>query len=180
MRLWLTMRVCFGERQNLNAIPYFVRPARSLARRRWRVTRPSSKGPASLTSHLGATIDVEYKFIRNLWDCGGGSRRVHGLVPVPSIQRWTIFQHVGVLVYVFEVRAHDMAVFLLVHKMDLVTGGDRARRCWSTGRASCKWRVQPCPSCSVRASTTRRRTRYDTVSTCLACYEIHAATSSSQ
>lgn len=62
-----------------------------------------------------------------------------------STQRSTIFQHVGVLIYVFEVSAHDAvkdaayyrdcldalqkyspeaAVFLLVHKMDLVT--DRA------------------------------------------------------
>jgi hypothetical protein len=63
-----------------------------------------------------------------------------------STQRSTIFQHVGVLIYVFEVGAHDAvkdatyyrdcldalqkyspeaAVFLLVHKIDLVTG-DRA------------------------------------------------------
>jgi len=60
-----------------------------------------------------------------------------------STQRSTIFQHVGVLIYVFEVSTHDGAkdaayyrdcldalqkyspeagVFLLVHKMDLVTG----------------------------------------------------------
>jgi len=63
-----------------------------------------------------------------------------------TTQRSTIFQHVGVLIYVFEVSAHDAAkdsayyrncldalqkyspeaaVFLLVHKMDLVAG-DRA------------------------------------------------------
>jgi Ras-related GTP-binding protein A/B len=60
-----------------------------------------------------------------------------------TTQRSTIFQHVGVLIYVFEVGARDAAkaaeyyrdcldalqkysseaaVFLLVHKMDLVTG----------------------------------------------------------
>jgi Ras-related GTP-binding protein A/B len=64
-----------------------------------------------------------------------------------TAQRSTIFQHVAVLIYVFEVGARDApkdaeyyrdcldalqkyspetAVFLLVHKMDLVTGDKRA------------------------------------------------------
>jgi Ras-related GTP-binding protein A/B len=60
-----------------------------------------------------------------------------------SAQRSTIFQHVGVMIYVFDVETHEMSkdleyyrdcldglkayspeakVFLLVHKMDLVRG----------------------------------------------------------
>jgi hypothetical protein len=111
----------------------------------------SSNNPASLTSRLGATIDVEQNHVRfmgdlilNLWDCGGQDAFMDSYL---STQRSTIFQHVGVLIYVFEVSAHDAAkdaayyrdcldalqkysseavVFLLVHKMDLVAGGDRA------------------------------------------------------
>jgi Ras-related GTP-binding protein A/B len=110
----------------------------------------SSNNPASLTSRLGATIDVEQNHVRflgdlilNLWDCGGQDAFMDSYL---STQRSTIFQHVGVLIYVFEVSTHDAvkdaayyrdcldalqkyspeaAVFLLVHKMDLVTG-DRA------------------------------------------------------
>ena len=110
----------------------------------------SSNNPASLTSRLGATIDVEQNHVRflgdlilNLWDCGGQDAFMDSYL---STQRSTIFQQVGVLIYVFEVSAHDAvkdaayyrdcldalqkyspeaAVFLLVHKMDLVTG-DRA------------------------------------------------------
>ncbi|KAN0118611.1 Gtr1/RagA G protein conserved region domain containing protein [Russula decolorans] len=106
-----------------------------------------SNNPASLTSRLGATIDVEQNHVRflgdlilNLWDCGGQDAFMDSYL---STQRSTIFQHVGVLIYVFEVSAHDAvkdaayyrdcldalqkyspeaAVFLLVHKMDLVTG----------------------------------------------------------
>jgi Ras-related GTP-binding protein A/B len=107
----------------------------------------SSNNPASLTSRLGATIDVEQNHVRflgdlilNLWDCGGQDAFMDSYL---STQRSTIFQHVGVLIYVFEVSTHDAvkdatyyrdcldalqkyspeaAVFLLVHKMDLVTG----------------------------------------------------------
>ncbi|KAF8489244.1 Gtr1/RagA G protein [Russula emetica] len=106
-----------------------------------------SNNPASLTSRLGATIDVEQNHVRflgdlilNLWDCGGQDAFMDSYL---STQRSTIFQHVGVLIYVFEVSAHDAvkdaayyrdcidalqkyspeaAVFLLVHKMDLVAG----------------------------------------------------------
>src|SRR6266850_5372833 len=111
----------------------------------------SSNNPASLTSRLGATIDVEQNHVRflgdlilNLWDCGGQDAFMDSYL---STQRSTIFQHVGVLIYVFEVSVHDAvkdaayyrdcidalqkyspeaAVFLLVHKMDLVASGDRA------------------------------------------------------
>jgi Ras-related GTP-binding protein A/B len=105
----------------------------------------SSNNPASLTARLGATIDVEQNHVRflgdlilNLWDCGGQDAFMDSYL---TTQRSTIFQHVGVLIYVFDVETHEMhkdleyyrdcldglrqfspdaAVFLLVHKMDLV------------------------------------------------------------
>ncbi|KAJ7217039.1 Gtr1/RagA G protein conserved region-domain-containing protein [Mycena pura] len=108
-----------------------------------------SNNPASLTARLGATIDVEQNHVRflgdlilNLWDCGGQDAFMDSYL---TTQRSTIFQHVGVLIYVFDVETHEMhkdldyyrdcldglrqfspdaAVFLLVHKMDLVR--DRA------------------------------------------------------
>ena len=108
---------------------------------------PSSNNPASLTSRLGATIDVEQNHVRflgdlilNLWDCGGQDAFMDSYL---SIQQSTIFQHVGVMIYVFEVETRNMekdlnyykeclsalqryspnaAVFLLVHKMDLARG----------------------------------------------------------
>ncbi|RXW18975.1 hypothetical protein EST38_g6879 [Candolleomyces aberdarensis] len=104
-----------------------------------------SNNPASLTSRLGATIDVEQNHVRflgdlilNLWDCGGQDAFMDSYL---TAQRATIFQHVGVLIYVFDVESREMAkdleyyrdcleglrqfspeaaVFLLVHKMDLV------------------------------------------------------------
>ncbi|KAJ7461574.1 Gtr1/RagA G protein conserved region-domain-containing protein [Mycena latifolia] len=104
-----------------------------------------SNNPASLTARLGATIDVEQNHVRflgdlilNLWDCGGQDAFMDSYL---TTQRSTIFQHVGVLIYVFDVETHEMhkdleyyrdcldglrqfspeaAVFLLVHKMDLV------------------------------------------------------------
>ncbi|KAI0075265.1 hypothetical protein K474DRAFT_1709159 [Panus rudis PR-1116 ss-1] len=106
-----------------------------------------SNNPASLTARLGATIDVEQNHVRflgdlilNLWDCGGQDSFMDSYL---SIQQSTIFSHVGVLIYVFEVESRNMskdleyykdclkalkkyspeaAVFLLVHKMDLVRG----------------------------------------------------------
>lgn len=105
----------------------------------------SSNNPASLTSRLGATIDVEQNHVRflgdlilNLWDCGGQDAFMDSYL---TTQRSTIFQHVGVMIYVFDVESRGMnkdleyyrdcleglkqfspeaAVFLLVHKMDLV------------------------------------------------------------
>ncbi|KAI1794687.1 Gtr1/RagA G protein conserved region-domain-containing protein [Ganoderma leucocontextum] len=109
-----------------------------------------SNNPASLTSRLGATIDVEQNHVRflgdlilNLWDCGGQDAFMDSYL---SIQQSTIFQHVGVMIYVFEVETRNMekdldyykaclgalqkyspnaAVFLLVHKMDLAKGGSK-------------------------------------------------------
>lgn len=104
----------------------------------------SSNNPASLTARLGATIDVEQNHVRflgdlilNLWDCGGQDAFMDSYL---TTQRSTIFQHVGVMIYVFDVETRgmskdleyyrecleglqqfspDAAVFLLVHKMDL-------------------------------------------------------------
>ena len=100
-----------------------------------------------MTSRLGATIDVEQNHVRflgdlilNLWDCGGQDAFMDSYL---SIQQSTIFQHVGVMIYVFEVETRNMekdldyykaclaalqkyspnaSVFLLVHKMDLARG----------------------------------------------------------
>ncbi|PPR06425.1 hypothetical protein CVT26_004837 [Gymnopilus dilepis] len=104
-----------------------------------------SNNPASLTARLGATIDVEQNHVRflgdlilNLWDLGGQDSFMDSYL---TTQRATIFQHVGVMIYVFDVESREMgkdleyfrdcmaglkqyspeaAVFLLVHKMDLV------------------------------------------------------------
>ncbi|KAF5349453.1 hypothetical protein D9757_012424 [Collybiopsis confluens] len=104
-----------------------------------------SNNPASSTARLGATIDVEQNHVRflgdlilNLWDCGGQDAFMDSYL---STQRSTIFQHVGVMIYVFDAESREMnkdleyyrdcldgltqcspdaAVFLLVHKMDLV------------------------------------------------------------
>ncbi|KIK58152.1 hypothetical protein GYMLUDRAFT_45347 [Collybiopsis luxurians FD-317 M1] len=104
-----------------------------------------SNNPASSTARLGATIDVEQNHVRflgdlilNLWDCGGQDAFMDSYL---STQRSTIFQHVGVMIYVFDAETREMnkdleyyrdcldgltqcspdaAVFLLVHKMDLV------------------------------------------------------------
>ncbi|EGN95735.1 hypothetical protein SERLA73DRAFT_186922 [Serpula lacrymans var. lacrymans S7.3] len=112
-----------------------------------------SNNPASLTSRLGATIDVEQNHVRflgdlilNLWDCGGQDAFMDSYL---TTQRSTIFSHVGVMIYVFDVEmrepemskdldyyqeclgslaqfSKDASVFLLVHKMDLVREGERA------------------------------------------------------
>jgi Ras-related GTP-binding protein A/B len=107
----------------------------------------SSNNPASLTTRLGATIDVEQNHVRflgdlilNLWDCGGQDAFMDSYL---TTQRSTIFQHVGVMIYVFDVESREVAkdleyykdclnglgtyspgatVFLLIHKMDLVRG----------------------------------------------------------
>ncbi len=105
----------------------------------------SSNNPASLTARLGATIDVEQNHVRflgdlilNLWDCGGQDAFMDSYL---TTQRGTIFKQVGVMIYVFDVESRetlkdleyyrdcmtglqqyspDAAVFLLIHKMDLV------------------------------------------------------------
>ncbi|KIM48755.1 hypothetical protein M413DRAFT_437934 [Hebeloma cylindrosporum] len=104
-----------------------------------------SNNPASLTARLGATIDVEQNHVRflgdlvlNLWDCGGQDSFMDSYL---TTQRATIFKQVGVMIYVFDVETREMgkdleyyrdclaglqqyspdaAIFLLVHKMDLV------------------------------------------------------------
>ncbi|KAG5645066.1 hypothetical protein DXG03_007156 [Asterophora parasitica] len=104
----------------------------------------SSNNPASLTARLGATIDVEQNHVRflgdlilNLWDCGGQDAFMDSYL---TTQRNTIFSHVGVMIYVFDIESQgtnqdleyyrecmeglkqfspNAAVFLLVHKMDL-------------------------------------------------------------
>ena len=106
---------------------------------------PSSNNPASLTTRFGATIDVEQNHVRflgdlvlNLWDCGGQDSFMDSYL---STQRSTIFQHVAVLIYVFDIETREALkdldyyrdcidglkkyspeakIFLLVHKMDLV------------------------------------------------------------
>lgn len=111
----------------------------------------SSNNPASLTGRLGATIDVEQNHVRflgdlilNLWDCGGQESFMEHYL---TTQRSTIFQHVGVLIYVFDVESREMdkdlqyfinclkslsmfspnaGVFVLIHKMDLVRGDSQA------------------------------------------------------
>ncbi|PAV23817.1 ras-related gtp binding a [Pyrrhoderma noxium] len=104
-----------------------------------------SNTPASLTSRLGATIDVEQNHVRflgdlilNLWDCGGQDSFMESYL---AGQSSTIFQNVGVLIYVFDVESGEMdkdiqyysdcldalqkyspeaSMFLLIHKLDLV------------------------------------------------------------
>ena len=135
-RLW--------QRQNLNALPHFVCLV-PLFRFLSSLPSFSSNLPASLTARLGATIDVEQNRVRflgdlilNLWDCGGQDAFMDSYL---SSQRPTIFQQVGVLIYVFDVETQekskdleyyrdcidglrqyspDASVFLLIHKMDLV------------------------------------------------------------
>jgi Ras-related GTP-binding protein A/B len=76
--------------------------------------------------------------VLNLWDCGGQDSFMDSYL---TTHRSTIFQHVGVMIYVFDVESREMhtdleyyrdcldalrsfsadaKLFLLVHKMDLV------------------------------------------------------------
>lgn len=76
--------------------------------------------------------------ILNLWDCGGQDAFMDSYL---TTQRSTIFQQVGVMIYVFDIESHepgkdleyyrdcldglryfspDAAIFILLHKMDLV------------------------------------------------------------
>lgn len=141
-----------GERQDVDAVANLVRRhrARRVSETQCRRPQRSSNNPASLTSRLGATIDVEQNHVRflgdlilNLWDCGGQDAFMDTYL---TTQRSTIFQAVGVLIYVFDVGAHERAedlayfkdccealrkyspdarVFLLLHKMDLVGSAER-------------------------------------------------------
>lgn len=106
----------------------------------------------SLTHRLGATIDVEQSHQRflgslvlNLWDCGGQSSFLESYL---SVQKSTVFAHVGVLIYVFDVEAEstdwrndlsyfkeclkalfayspNASAFVLIHKMDLIPAESR-------------------------------------------------------
>ncbi|KAG8963422.1 GTP-binding protein gtr1 [Tulasnella sp. 419] len=112
----------------------------------------SNNVTAAATSRFGATIDVEQNTVRflgslvlNLWDCGGQEAFMESYL---NMQKGTVFQHVGVLIYVFDVESREpekdlfyyrecldacgkhsagAEVFVLIHKMDLV-GGKKERR----------------------------------------------------
>jgi len=129
--------------EDLHAVIDLVRPINSLLPIPAHIF--SSNNPASLTSRLGATIDVEQNHVRflgdlilNLWDCGGQDSFMDSYL---TTQRSTIFQSVGVMIYVFDVESHETtkdmeyyrdcldglryyspeaAIFILLHKMDLV------------------------------------------------------------
>jgi Ras-related GTP-binding protein A/B len=73
----------------------------------------SSNIPASLTSRLGAKINIEQNHVHslgdlilNLRDCDGQDAFMDSYL---STQRSTVLQHVCVLIYVFEVSIHDAA-----------------------------------------------------------------------
>ena len=136
----------FRQRKDVDAVNYLVSTRRGIFFFSPLINKPfSSNNPASLTTRLGATIDVEQNHVRflgdlilNLWDCGGQDSFMDSYL---TTQRSTIFQQVGVMIYVFDVETREMgkdleyyrdcmmglkqfspdaAVFLLVHKMDLV------------------------------------------------------------
>lgn len=97
-------------------------------------------------------MDVEHTHIRflgnlvlNLWDCGGQFRYYENYF---DDQRDTIFRNVEVLIYVFDIDSGDLendiilfdgileameqnspdaAIFILIHKMDLIAEEDRER-----------------------------------------------------
>jgi Ras-related GTP-binding protein A/B len=97
-------------------------------------------------------VDVEHTHVRflgnlvlNLWDCGGQFRFYENYF---DSQRDTIFRNVEVLIYVFDIDSGDLendiilfdgiieameqnspdaAVFILIHKMDLIAEEDRDR-----------------------------------------------------
>ncbi|KZT09769.1 uncharacterized protein LAESUDRAFT_810727 [Laetiporus sulphureus 93-53] len=112
-----------------------------------------STHPSSLTMRWSPTIEVDQNHVRffgdlilNLWDCGGQDSYMDGYL---ATQQATVFQHVGVLIYVFDVQTPHLdkdleyyqrclaalrtyspgaAVFLLVHKMDLVSDPREKRK----------------------------------------------------
>lgn len=104
------------------------------------------------TTRLSPTLEVEHTHVRflgnlvlNLWDCGGQYRFYENYF---DSQRDTIFRNVEVLIYVFDVdsvelendinlfdgiltameqNSPDASIFILIHKMDLVSEVDRDR-----------------------------------------------------
>ncbi|KDQ19770.1 hypothetical protein BOTBODRAFT_101961 [Botryobasidium botryosum FD-172 SS1] len=121
---------------------------------------------ASATSRFGATIDVEQNHVRflgsvllNLWDCGGQDAFLNSYL---SNERSTVFQDVGVLIYVLDIASREPErdlfyyrqcleacrkhspqadIFVLVHKMDLVEGGKREKRdaFWKRRKEMTRW-----------------------------------------
>jgi Ras-related GTP-binding protein A/B len=103
------------------------------------------------TTRLSPTLDVEHHHVRflgdlvlNLWDCGGQDAFYESYF---ERDRETIFRSVELLIYVFDIESDspekdfdhfcgvleaieenspDARIFVLVHKMDLVTEEDRA------------------------------------------------------
>ena len=97
-------------------------------------------------------MDVEHTHVRflgnlvlNLWDCGGQYRFYENYF---DSQRDTIFRNVEVLIYVFDIdsgdaendmvlfdgileameqNSPDAAIFILIHKMDLVADNEREK-----------------------------------------------------
>lgn len=98
------------------------------------------------TRRLGATIDIDLSHVKflgnltlNLWDCGGQEAFTENYL---TQQRVHVFSNVGVLIYVFDIESRDVErdmatyvsiisamvqysptakVYILVHKMDLIT-----------------------------------------------------------
>ena len=103
-----------------------------------------------LSFFLISPVDVEHTHVRfmgnlvlNLWDCGGQYRFYESYF---DSQRDTIFRNVEVLIYVFDIESSeldndltlfdgvieameqnspDAAIFVLIHKMDLVAEDER-------------------------------------------------------
>ncbi|KLU85011.1 GTP-binding protein GTR1 [Magnaporthiopsis poae ATCC 64411] len=97
------------------------------------------------TRRLGATIDIDLSHVKflgnlqlNLWDCGGQEAFMENYL---SQQRQHVFNHVGVMIYVFDIESRDVdrdmatyvtilsglmqyspsaKIFVLIHKMDLI------------------------------------------------------------
>lgn len=116
-----------------------------------RVFRCYSSQP-NVRIRLYLLVDVEHTHVRflgnlvlNLWDCGGQYRFYENYF---DSQRDTIFRNVEVLIYVFDIDSGDLenditlfdgileameqnspdaSIFVLVHKMDLVSEEDRDR-----------------------------------------------------
>jgi hypothetical protein len=102
---------------------------------------PNSRSKTLYMCQFVDSFDRSRSTVRHRWV------KSREMTSYPSTQLSTIFQHVGMLIYVFEASAHDAdkdaayyrncldalqkyspedAVFLFGHKMDLVRGGDGA------------------------------------------------------
>eukprot|EP01084_Bolivina_argentea_P288531 495230_1 len=102
------------------------------------------------TMRLSPTLDVEHSHVRflgnlvlNLWDCGGQDAFYESYF---EMQRDSIFRGVALVIYVFDIESNDLdkdlsqytgvleaieenspdaRIFVLIHKMDLVSEEDR-------------------------------------------------------